>query len=59
MTKSKMTYAEAKKIVGNQPIWALKNMIRALSMLTALNTEEDNLRLKAAKIEVRKKELAA
>ena len=48
-----MTLIEAKKIVGNQPIWALKNMIRALNMLTILNTEEDWKRLEAAKIVVK------
>jgi hypothetical protein len=40
---------EAKKIVGNQPTWALKNMVKALNMLPWLNTAEDELRLKAAK----------
>ena len=45
-----MTYEQAQKISGNQPRWALKNMIKALEMLPALNTAEDNLRLKAAKI---------
>jgi hypothetical protein len=28
-----MTIEEAKKIVGNQPTWALKNMVKALNML--------------------------
>jgi hypothetical protein len=41
---------EAKKIVGNQPTWALKNMVKALQMLPRLNTPEDKLRLIAAKI---------
>lgn len=45
-----MTYKEAKKIVGNQPSWALRNMIKALNTLPMLNTEEDKLRLAAAKI---------
>jgi hypothetical protein len=27
-----MTLEEAKKIVGNQPKWAVKNMVKALSM---------------------------
>lgn len=51
----KMTLDEAKKIVGNQPDWALRNMIRALSVFRALNTEEDNLRLEAAKLVLRNK----
>ena len=45
-----MTIEEAKKIVGNQPTWALKNMVKALNMLTWLNTAEDLERLAAAKI---------
>lgn len=45
-----MNLIEAKQIVGNQPTWALKNMVKALNMLPRLNTEEDELRLQAAKI---------
>jgi hypothetical protein len=37
-----MTIEEAKKIVGNQPTWALKNMVKALNMLPWLNTAETN-----------------
>jgi hypothetical protein len=50
----KMTREQAQKIVGNQPKWALKNMIKALQMFGGyLNTPEENLRLQAAKILVR------
>ncbi len=45
-----MTYEEARKITGNQSKYALYNMIVALKMFPVLNTQEDNLRLKAAKI---------
>lgn len=45
-----MNYAEAKKIVGSQPTWALKNMVIALSTCSFFNTVEENLRLEAAKI---------
>jgi hypothetical protein len=45
-----MTIEEAKKIVGNQPTWALKNMVKALKMLPALNTAEDERNLEAAKV---------
>ena len=45
-----MTIEEAKQIVGNQPSWALRNMIKALSMLTFFNTPEDDRRKVAAKI---------
>ena len=45
-----MNLIEAKKIVGNQPTWALKNMVKALNMMTWKNTPEDWQRLEAAKI---------
>ena len=45
-----MSITEAKKIVGNQPKWALKNMVRALSMLPFLNDDSDKQRLAAAKL---------
>jgi len=48
-----MTINEAWKIVGNQPTWALRNMIKALNMMSALNTPEENTRLEAAKIAVK------
>jgi len=44
-----MTLDEAKRIVGNQPTWALRNMVKALGTLTWMNTQEDKLRLEAAK----------
>ena len=44
-----MTLDQAKQLVGNQPTWALRNMVKALNMLPALNTAEDNERLEAAK----------
>ena len=45
-----MELAEAKKITGNQPTWALKNMVKALKMFSWLNTPEENQRLIAAQI---------
>ena len=48
-----MTQAEAKKIIGNQPRWAVKNMVKALSMHSWLNTPEENKRLAAGKIILR------
>jgi hypothetical protein len=48
-----MTIEEAKKICGNQPKWALKNMIKALQIFEVLNTPEENERLQAAKILIR------
>ena len=45
-----MTPETAKKIVGNQPTFALRNMVVALNMLPYLNTAEDLERLEAAKV---------
>ena len=45
-----MNIQQATKIVGNQPTYALQNMIKALSTLIWLNTPEDTKRLEAAKI---------
>jgi hypothetical protein len=43
-----MTLDQAKAIVGNQPDWALKNMVKALKMMPLLNTAQDEQRLAAA-----------
>ena len=40
--------ADAWRIVGNQPRSCLRNMVRALKMMPALNTPEDEKRLAAA-----------
>jgi len=48
-----MTLLEASKIIGNQPRWAVKNMVKALSMHQWLNTPEEVLRLQAAKIVIK------
>ena len=45
-----MSVIQAWKIVGNQPRWAIKNMVKALSMFTAIHTPEEKRRLEAAKI---------
>lgn len=45
-----MNLQEAKELVGNQDTNSLRNMIKALNMLTALNTPEDWERLEAAKV---------
>jgi hypothetical protein len=50
MTKlTKMTIEQARKITGNQPRWALANMIKALAMCSGINTPEENERLAVAK----------
>lgn len=45
-----MTIEQAKKLVGNQPTWALKNMVKALKMLPLMNTAEDLQRLEAVRV---------
>ena len=45
-----MTLEKAKQIVGNQPIWAIKNMVKALQMCRLLNTKEEERRLLAGQI---------
>ena len=45
-----MNLEEAKKIVGNQPKWAIKRMVIALSIGSWSNTPEENERLVAAKL---------
>lgn len=50
-----MTLDEARELVGNQPTWALKNMVKALSMMTWRNTGEDEKRLAAAKLIIKER----
>ena len=45
-----MTQEQAKKIIGNQPTWAIRNMVLALSLHPWLNTDQDVERLQAAKM---------
>ena len=40
----------AYSIIGNQPQWAVKNMVKALQLMPYLNTDEENLRLAAGKV---------
>ena len=42
-----MFLSEAKQIIGKQPKFAIRNMRRALEMLTRLNTPEEWERLEA------------
>lgn len=45
-----LTTEQAWKIIGNQPQWAIRNMVKALSMCNALNTPAETKRLEAGKI---------
>jgi hypothetical protein len=45
----KMNARRAVQLVGNQPMWAIKNMVVALSSMSLLNTAEENERLEAAR----------
>lgn len=42
-----MTRAQARKVLGNQPKWALRNMARALCLHTWRNDQADWDRLRA------------
>ena len=44
-----MTRAEAKRIVGSQPKWALRNMARALQLHSWNNDADEWNRLRALK----------
>jgi len=44
-----MTKQKARQILGNRATWELKNMRKALSMLSILNTPEEDERLEAVK----------
>jgi len=41
--------------INQQPTWALKNIIKALSIMSLLNTEQENKRLELAKQELNKR----
>ena len=44
---------KAHAIIGNQPRYAIRNMVKALSMMPRLNTVEENERLEAGKVVLR------
>jgi len=48
-----MTLEQAKSIIGNQPLWTVRNMKHALETLTWYNTPDDWQRLQAAYIVTR------
>ena len=41
--------------LNQQPTWALKNIVKALSNMSLLNTEQENKRLEIAKQELKKR----
>lgn len=49
-----MTIEQAKAILGNRARWEIVAIKRALSLHSWLNTPEENQRLKAAKVMLRK-----
>ena len=49
-----MTIKEAKAIIGNQPLYAIKNMHRALRMHPWCNTPAEQMRLEACEILLKK-----
>ena len=44
-----MTIEKAKNILGDRAIWELKAMRKALSIMSILNSDEENERLEAIK----------
>ncbi len=50
-----MTSNSAQKLIGNQPVFAVRNMALALSLMPSMNTPEDWLRLDAAVVWLRSK----
>ena len=50
-----MTEKQAKEILGDRATWELLQMKKALSMLPIFNSNEDNLRLEAVKVLLKKK----
>ena len=53
MLESASDETEARIIIQGMSSWALKNMIRALSIMELLNTPAESMRLKLAKQELR------
>jgi len=51
---NEMTEEEAEEILGDRTIWELKNMKKALEMLSILNSPEDDKRLEAVKVLLKK-----
>jgi hypothetical protein len=45
-----MNLQEAKELIGNQDTTSLRNMVKALNVMTWKNTPEDWQRLEAAKV---------
>lgn len=41
--------------INQQPTWVLKNIVKALSSMSLLNTEKENKRLELAKQELKKR----
>jgi len=41
--------------INQQPTWALKNIVKALSSMSLLNTEKENQMLELAKQELKKR----
>jgi len=50
-----MNLKEAEEILGNRATWELRQMRKALETFPIMNTEEENERLEAVKILLRKR----
>jgi uncharacterized membrane protein len=47
-TNQPMTARRAVQLIGNQPMWAIRNMAKALNLASLMNTPEEDERLQAA-----------
>ncbi len=45
-----MTIQEAKQIMDNKAIWELEEIVKALTFVEMFNTDDDNIRLKSARL---------
>jgi hypothetical protein len=49
MSDAPMNARRAVKLIGDQPMWAIKNMVTALGSMSLMNSAEENERLEAAR----------
>ena len=50
-----MELQEARNILGDRATWELRNMKKALEMIPFFNTQEEDERLEAVKIELKER----
>jgi hypothetical protein len=50
-----MNFKEATELLGDRSLWELRNMRKALTVMGALNTDEENKELRAVNVLLRSK----